>query len=53
MARRFGQPEGGALVLLGHGTGIGWRRQWPVACGQLPLSGVALLVSSVPQLLKA
>ena len=36
----------GMILLLGHGTGIGWRRQWPVACGQLPLSGVALLVVS-------
>ena len=36
----------GSVLLLGHGTAIGWRRQWPVACAQLPLSGVALLLVS-------
>lgn len=36
----------GFVLLLGYGTAIGWRRQWPVACAQLPLSGVALLVVS-------
>ena len=34
------------ILLLGHGTAIGWRRQWPVACAQLPLSGVALWMVS-------
>ena len=34
------------ILLLGHGTGISWRRQWPVACTQLPLSGLALLMVS-------
>lgn len=34
------------ILMLGHGTGIGWRRQWPVACTQLPLSGLALLMVS-------
>lgn len=36
----------GSILLLGLGTGIGWRRQWPVACGQLALSGLALLMLS-------
>lgn len=36
----------GVILLLGHGTAIGWRRQWPVACAQLPLSGLALLIVS-------
>lgn len=35
-----------AILLLGNGTAIGWRRQWPVACGQIALSGVALLMVS-------
>lgn len=35
-----------AILLLGNGTAIGWRRQWPVACGQMALSGVALLMVS-------
>ena len=34
------------ILLLGYGTAIGWRRQWPVACAQLPLSGVALWMVS-------
>ncbi|MBV8248774.1 MAG: cation:proton antiporter [Comamonas sp.] len=36
----------GSILLLGHGTGLGWRRQWPVACAQMALSGVALLMVS-------
>lgn len=36
----------GGVLLLGLGTGIGWRRQWPVACAQTPLSGLALLLVS-------
>ncbi len=36
----------GGVLLLGAGTGLGWRRQWPVACAQTPLSGLALLLVS-------
>lgn len=36
----------GSILLLGHGTGLSWRRQWPVACAQLPLSGLALVLAS-------
>jgi len=44
LARAVGKFS--AVLLLGHGTAIGWRRQWPVACGQFALSGVALLMVS-------
>ncbi|QXZ10930.1 cation:proton antiporter [Comamonas sp. Y33R10-2] len=36
----------GAVLLLGRGTALGWRKQWPVACAQVALSGVALLMVS-------
>ena len=36
----------GGVLLLGAGTGLGWRRQWPVACAQTPLSGLALVLVS-------
>lgn len=46
LARMVGKL--GAVMLLGNGTGLGWRRQWPVACAQMPLSGLAVvLVSSI------
>ncbi|MEB5965195.1 cation:proton antiporter [Comamonas testosteroni] len=44
LARMLGKF--GSILLLGLGTGLGWRRQWPVACGQLALSGLALLMVS-------
>ncbi|WP_417284062.1 cation:proton antiporter [Comamonas sp.] len=44
LARMMGKL--GSILLLGHGTGLGWRRQWPVACAQLPLSGLALVLAS-------
>lgn len=36
----------GGVLLLGTGTGIGWRRQWAVACAQSPSSGLALALAS-------
>lgn len=44
LARIVGKFSG--VLLLGHGTALGWRRQWPVACSQIALSGVALLMVS-------
>lgn len=43
-ARMLGKV--GGVLLLGLGTGLGWRRQWPVACAQTPASGLALLLVS-------
>ncbi|MFC3217036.1 hypothetical protein [Comamonas sp. JC664] len=36
LARLLGKM--GGVLLLGAGTGIGWLRQWPVACAQSPSS---------------
>ena len=36
----------GGVLLLGAGTGIGWRRQWAIACAQSPSSGLALALAS-------
>ncbi len=48
LARWLGKMAG--VLLLGLGTGIGWRRQWPVACAQTPMAGLALLlVSAIAQ----
>ncbi len=44
LARLVGKM--GGVLLLGLGTGLGWRRQWPVACAQSPSSGLALLLAS-------
>lgn len=44
LARLLGKM--GGVLLLGAGTGIGWLRQWPVACAQSPSSGLALLLAS-------
>ncbi len=44
LARLLGKM--GGVILLGAGTGIGWLRQWPVACAQSPSSGLALLIAS-------
>ena len=44
LARLVGKM--GGVLLLGLGTGLGWRRQWPVACAQTPSSGLALLLAS-------
>lgn len=44
LARLAGKLVG--ILLLGQGTALGWRRQWPVACMQAPLSGLALVLVS-------
>lgn len=44
LARLVGKM--GGVLLLGLGTGLGWQRQWPVACAQSPSSGLALVLAS-------
>lgn len=46
VARLVGKLGGVLLLGAGIGTGIGWRRQWAIACAQSPSSGLALALAS-------